>query len=265
MNIINRKKRNLTSEQLEHIHKISTKLYSKSDIKNLEQDCLRKISERIGTLKTAYGYSSGKESIVILHLCKQLGIPGVIINSADPRMHYPVMRSWVKREIKKHGVHQHPRPITLEWLGQHPNQVFSRSSSDSQKWFARTHQTGLREYYKQNNLDLIILGRRKQDGNVMGRGSQSEGYTDQKNFTYYFPLASWTHAQVFAYLDHNNLKLPPRYSWTNGYLNESFYWASLKHKGPIAESWRHVFKYYPELRDILKSEGLWEKLQCPDV
>ena len=70
-------------------------------------------------------------------------------------------------------------------------------------------------YYKEHQLDMIMLGRRKADGNYVGKGSNI--YTDSKGVTRYSPLSDWTHEEILAFIHYYKIPLPPFYEWSNGY------------------------------------------------
>ena len=78
-----------------------------------------------------------------------------------------------------------------------------------------------REYFKAHELDVIILGRRRADGNYVGRNSNI--YTDGKGVTRFSPI----------------------YGWKNGYLCGTHPWPARQWTGSIENGWREVYDIDP--------------------
>lgn len=100
-----------------------------------------------------------------------------------------------------------------------------------------------REYFKAHELDVIILGRRRADGNYVGRNSNI--YTDGKGVTRFSPLAAWKHEHILAYIHYHQLPLPPIYGWKNGYLCGTHPWPARQWTGSIENGWREVYDIDP--------------------
>ena len=102
-----------------------------------------------------------------------------------------------------------------------------------------------REYFKAHELDVIILGRRRADGNYVGRNSNI--YTDGKGVTRFSPLAAWKHEHILAYIHYHQLPLPPIYGWKNGYLCGTHPWPARQWTGSIENGWREVYDIDPSI------------------
>ena len=104
----------------------------------------------------------------------------------------------------------------IDWLVKHQEMLFPKDSAAAGRWFSIVQHRAQREYFKAHELDVIILGRRRADGNYVGRNSNI--YTDGKGVTRFSPLAAWKHEHILAYIHYHQLPLPPIYGWKNGYL-----------------------------------------------
>lgn len=121
-------------------------------------------------------------------------------------LEYPAFMKWIlenmpeKCEVINVG-------IDIDWLSKHQDMLFPRDSSKAGRWFSIVQHTAQRQYFKKHNKDIMILGRRKADGNYV-RAMGTNIYTDSKGVTRYSPLSDWTHEDILAYIHYNKLPLP---------------------------------------------------------
>ena len=186
--------------------------------------------------KAAYAWSAGKDSIVLGEICSMVGITDCMM--AVCNLEYPVFMQWVEKH-RPEGLKILNTGQNLEWLSEHPSMLFPQDSATAAKWFSIVQHRAQAQYYKENDLDVLLLGRRRADGNYCGKGSNS--YTDKKGVTRYSPLASWSHEEILAYIHYHKLPLPPIYKWKNGYLCGTHPWAARQWTGFVENGWREVF------------------------
>ena len=55
----------------------------------------------------------------------------------------------------------------------HPSMLFPQDSATAAKWFSIVQHRAQAQYYKENDLDVLLLGRRRADGNYCGKGSNT--------------------------------------------------------------------------------------------
>lgn len=217
-------------------------------IKSIEQSCPRSrideitvrtvadIRQRCFGKRAAYSWSGGKDSIVLGDLCEKARVKQCFIVICD--LEYPDFLRWVTdnmpEELEVVNTGQN-----LKWLSRHQEMLFPQVSSTAAKWFHIVQHRGQAQYYKAHKLDLIILGRRKADGNYVGRGTNI--YTNAQGVTRYSPISDWTHEEVLAYLHYNSLPLPPFYNWKNGYYCGTHPWAARQWTGSIENGWKEVY------------------------
>lgn len=123
--------------------------------------------------------------------------------------------------------------------------LFPQESATAGRWFSIVQHRAQREYFKAHELDIIILGRRRADGNFVGRGANI--YTDGKGVTRFSPLAAWSHEHVLAYIHYHQLPLPPIYGWKNGYLCGTHPWPARQWTGSTENGWREVYDIDPSI------------------
>lgn len=111
------------------------------------------------------------------------------------------------------------------------------------RWADKGKKAKSGKYFKQKNLDIVIAGARKIDGNV----SNPDGHiTNKKGYHRYFPLYNWTHEEVLAYIYYYNLELPPIYQHEDGFTRGTGNWTKRPPKGLI-HGWMMTEKADPNL------------------
>lgn len=148
----------------------------------------------------AYAWSAGKDSIVLGKLCEAAGVTDCMIGVCD--LEYPAFATWIE-EHKPAGCEVINTHQDIDWLAKHQEMLFPKDSAAAGRWFSIVQHRAQREYFKAHELDVIILGRRRADGNYVGRNSNI--YTDGKGVTRFSPLAAWKHEHILAYIHYLSL------------------------------------------------------------
>lgn len=182
-----------------------------------------------------YGWSGGKDSIVLGELCERAGIHDCVLVVCD--LEYKAFVDWVN-EHKPKGLEIINTHQDMEWLVKHPDMLFPQSSTNAAKWFHIVQHKGQTEYFKKHKLDMILLGRRRADGNYVGKDGM---YTNNLGVTRYSPIANWTHEDVLAYIYYYKTPMPPIYDWKNGYLCGTHCWPARQWTGSVENGWQEVY------------------------
>lgn len=215
---------------------------SKDEIEELAGKTVEDIRAKTTGKNAAYAWSGGKDSIVLGKLCELAGAKDCMIGVCD--LEYPAFMAWIqKHKPKKCEVINTGQ--NLEWLAQHPEMLFPQNSQTAARWFSIVQHRAQRDYFKAHELDMIILGRRRADGNYVGR--KTNIYTDGKGVTRFSPLADWSHEHVLAYIHYHKLPLPPIYGWPNGYLCGTHPWPARQWTGGEGNGWREVYNIDKEI------------------
>ena len=162
---------------------------------------VEEIKERTAGKRAAYAWSAGKDSLVLGEICEKSEINDCMMAVCD--LEYPAFRRWVDRHKPK-GLEIINTGQDLEWLSKHPNMLFPQDSATAAKWFSIVQHRAQEKYYKEHQLDVILLGRRRADGNYCGKGSNI--YTNGKGITRYSPLAAWSHEEILAYIHYYSIE-----------------------------------------------------------
>lgn len=223
-------------ETVNHIEE----LVPREELDELVATTVEEIRRQTSGKKAAYAWSAGKDSLVLGELCRMADITDCMMGICN--LEYPAFMAWVQ-EHKPDGLKIINTGQDLEWLGKHLEMLFPQDSKMASKWFSIVQHRAQARYYKDQNLDLILLGRRRADGNYCGRGSNI--YTDGKGVTRYSPLASWKHEAVLAYIHYYSVPMPPLYGWSNGYLCGTHPWPARQHTETEENAWKEVFEIDP--------------------
>lgn len=234
--MLKRKQSATNAEWLEAVNKIAETV-SEEEISELTEKTVFEIRSKTAEKKCAYAWSAGKDSVVLGDICKKSGITDSMIAVTD--LEYPAFMKWVD-ENKPEKCTVINVGYDIEWLSKHQNLIFPQDSSTAAHWFSIVQHKAQRQYFKENNLDIILLGRRKADGNYVGKGDNL--YTDGKGVTRYSPLSEWSHEHLLAYIHYNKLTLPPIYGWKNGYVCGTHPWPARQWTGSIENGWREVYE-----------------------
>ena len=212
-------------------------LVSRKELDEKTAITLDEISKAVKDKSVAYAWSGGKDSLVLGKICEMAGIKKCMM--AVCNLEYPEFMKWIK-ENKPVALEILNTGQDLEWLSKHQDMLFPQESATAAKWFSIVQHRAQAKYFKENGLDMIILGRRRADGNYCGKGSNV--YTNGKGVTRYSPLSAWSHEEILAFIHYHNIKMPPIYDWHNGYLCGTHPWPARQWTGSVGNGWREVYE-----------------------
>jgi 3'-phosphoadenosine 5'-phosphosulfate sulfotransferase (PAPS reductase)/FAD synthetase len=235
------KKNTLTNEQwLEAVANIKN-LVSLDELKKLEKKTIADIKAAVKGKKAAYAWSGGKDSLVLAALCEKAKVADCVLGRCN--LEFQPFMEWID-ENKPAGLEIINTGLDMEWLVKNQNLIFPDAAGLA-AWCQAIHLKAQTQYYRKHNLDALILGRRKADGNFVGRGSNI--YTNGKGVTNFSPIADWSHEMVLAYIAYYEIPLPPIYDWINGYKRGTHAWPMRPGCKTKEEGWREIHAIDPAL------------------
>lgn len=238
-----RKKQSVQSneEWLEALER-STVLYSRKDIEMLEAATIADIRVVAASYRNiCHGWIAGKDSLALSKVLARAGVATTPIMWRGIN-EYPAMRDWVNTNKPSGLIEEIIDKYSLDFLEKHPDYLFCQGNT-RQKWMA-TKWERQRKDIRKHNFDLFITGRRLKDGNQCGTAENN--YIAHKNgYDVYSPLAEWNNEQLLAYIQYNNIELPPFYQYERGFLIGSIAmgeWTERATLGkPVNEVWEELY------------------------
>lgn len=213
------------------------RIISSKELYKLEERTINEVQQITTNKKVAYAWSGGKDSLVLEHICKKAGIENCML--AICNLEYPAFIEWIE-DNKPSKLKIVNTGQDINWLTRNIDMLFPKNSKIASKWYKIVQHKGQEQYYKDNDLDILILGRRRQDGNYVGKGTNI--YTNKHGITRYSPLSNWKHEHILAYIYYYNIKLPPFYYWKNGFKCGTHPWAARQYTNSIENGWREVYE-----------------------
>lgn len=256
------RKQNIKNEDWLRAVEDIEELISREEVEVAVAAAVEDIRRETSGKKAAYAWSGGKDSLVLAEVCKMAGITDCMLAVCD--LEYPAFIDWIK-EHKPDGLEMINTGQGMEWLKKHPEMLFPRDSQTAARWFSIVQHRAQAKYYKEHELDVILLGRRRADGNYCGRGSNI--YTDGKGVTRFSPLASWNHETVLGFIHYYQVPMPPIYHWPNGYLCGTHPWPARQWTMNMENAWQEIHSIDPDIViDAAKSiESASQYLQSLDI
>lgn len=239
--ILGRKQRTDNARWLEANDRIE-ELVTRAELDVATAQALREMRSHTDGKRSAYAWSGGKDSLVVGHLCRQLGITGCVFGHTE--LEYPAFLEWCLAN-QPDGCEAINTGQDLDWLAEHPAMLFPNNSTLVSRWFGIVQRTAIRRYFIAHSLDVIVVGHRKADGNYVGRGCNL--LTNASGVTRYSPLADWPHELILAYIHYHNIPLPPIYGWRDGYRCGTHPWPSRMGMKSVADGWADVYGIDPSI------------------
>lgn len=207
------------------------------EIDKLEAATVESIKSTVSGKHAAFGWSGGKDSLVIAKLCELADVGESLF--AHSELEYPAFLKWCLKNKPK-GCEVVNVGLDLEWLSKHKEMLFPQDAKTAYRWYQLIQQTAIRRYFRSNKLDYIIVGHRTADGNYVGKGGNIS--TNGAGVVRYSPIADWTHEQLLAYIHYRNIPMPPIYGWKNGYKCGTHSWPGRTHTQSIERGFSEVYE-----------------------
>ncbi|HEX8556688.1 MAG TPA: hypothetical protein VF668_01225 [Pyrinomonadaceae bacterium] len=215
---------------------------TRAEIDNLVDRTVDEIRRVAGDKRAAYAWSGGKDSIALGGVCRLAGVTPCLLGMTY--LEYPQFLAWLTDNM--------PDELTvintgqdLNWLASNLSMLFPQDAATAARWFKIVQHKAQEVYYHDEELDMIVLGRRRADGNYCG--APGENVYTSKGVTRYSPIWQWRHEEVIAFNHYYGLPCPPIYSWPNGFVVGTGSWPARQYTGSIENGWREVFSIDPSV------------------
>ena len=220
----------------------SVKLYSREYIDQKEKQTILRIRSVCSKYNRIFsGWIAGKDSQVLQCIMERSGV------SFTPIMwkginEWPCVRKFVEENKPDNLIEETIDKFDFDFLEKHPEYLFCQKQGIAQKWMAVKWQRYAKDQ-KKYGFDLLVLGRRKSDGNNCG--DENFILKNSGGYDIFAPLADWNHEEMFAYIKYNGVKLSPFYKFPRGFLIGSIAmgeWTEYACRGKtVEEVWEEVY------------------------
>lgn len=231
------RKQFMTNEAFKAIRE-RARLYPRKELDKLIEVAVKRL-HGYRDKKLAVAWSGGKDSIALNYVARIAGINRGVLGICS--LEYPAFENWLRENIPG-GFEAINTGQDEEWLARNPDMLFPDSARAS-RWFTIVQRKAQIQYCRRHGIDMILVGRRKEDGNVIGPG----GILKRREATFFAPIWDWTHEQVFALIDTYGLPMPPIYDWPNGYVCGTHPWPARQHVESEASGWQEIYEIDPSI------------------
>lgn len=233
--IIGRKKFSKHEDWLK-VYKNPEAYVSLAEVQEAEAAALKDIKSKLQRFsKPIYGYSGGKDSIVLAELCRKAGVNVGVMSITE--LEYPAFDKWVREHIPA-NVKLISTGQDLDWLKKHPKRFLYKKEDRTDVQSPENRKIQHR-FYDEYGADVILLGRRKADGNFSGKNG-SNIYSDPNGRTKFNPILDWPHELLLGYIHYNNLDMPPIYDWPDGFIQGTHPWFYREVRKDIEQTLREI-------------------------
>lgn len=223
-------------EALDRIEELVTPAELEKAVKTVKAD----IRKHVNGKKAAYCWSGGKDSLVLSDICRQVDVTDCMF--AHTELEYPAFLGWCLTNLPQ-GCEVINTGQDLDWLARHQEMIFPKGK-ELNAWYSGVQRAAFTKYFFDHQLDLIMVGHRKADGNVCGPDNVIRKNSGEVR---YAPLANWPHEMILAYIHYHQLKLPPIYGWKNGFRCGTHPWPSRMYMEDLRQGYSEVWEIDPEI------------------
>lgn len=238
---LNVKHRTTNQDWLDTISNIEN-LITPGEVERKAQETIdRIITHTNGLDEILISYSTGKDSIIVTELCRELGIHDGIWFMTE--LEYPDLYRWAEIHGPKKLIMWNMR-VDYHWISQHPDWLFPPHPSPiSDRWMNRLQWQGKRELFQHRRPQAMLNGRRNKESNRCGKN----GVYDDQGTLIHAPLYDWTHEEILGYLHYNEVEIPRYYHHWNGWKIGSGAWARRDRYTTLEHSWWEIYTYDPQI------------------
>lgn len=195
--------------------------------------------------KVGYAWSGGKDSIALQVVMERAGIRKCYMASVSALSFHHYLPWCMEHGPASLEIMDYDK-VNVAWLGKHQQYIFNQQ--DHSIWSKFCQVRGHDRFCQDNRLDMVILGRRYQDGNYIGpRGTNiiSKG----NGVTLYSPISDWSHEMVMAVIHYfKNRNLPDLYTFPEGFVEGTPIWPDFyKSNESLDDSYLRIYKIEPRL------------------
>lgn len=205
--------------------------------------------------RTIIGYSGGKDSLVLRHLCEQC-IDKPLFISCLHQNEFPAFTEWLRDTAPKMTVFVEDYSLDLDFLNKHLSYLFPHDKKEKNAFVVAWRKPTF-SWMGSHGRTKLLTGKRTDDGNVCGSFNAlgcKQTELKKPHVVSLNPLADWKHDELLAYIQYNGIQLPEIYYYPNGFRFGTHPWTERRR---LNMRYRDTFDEIMELDEsILKNAAL---------
>ena len=236
------RKQSMTHEDFVRVLDAVPFTHPREDFDRLFEQTVEEVRRVTKGKNVGYAWSGGKDSIALELVMDAAGIHQCVFGRTD--LEYHAFTDWLKDHSPSELVTIN-NGWDIDWLKRNEHMLFAFDSKLRGRWYHGIWLTAQQTFADTRKLDILITGKRHDDGNVIYATDGNKQYVSG-GVTRYAPLWNWTHGDVFASLLYRDrmATLPPFYGWPRGYRCGTHAWAARKSK-PHELGWSEIMRIEP--------------------
>lgn len=193
-----------------------------------------------------YAWSGGKDSQALRAVMDAAGIERAVLGMTN--LEYPAMLRWVTDnmppELDVVNTGQ-----DLAWLHAHQDMLFPRDARVAGRWFKSVQHKAQETFVERSRVKAICLGRRRLDGNYLGKLDPSGlyAYANKSGLVRLSPIWDWSHEECLAAMHYLGYGFAPVYNWPNGFIVGTGPWPARQWTRGTRDGWRQVYAIDPSV------------------
>lgn len=195
----------------------ATRIHTKEDIEKLKKETELIISNCYGP-NSIIGYSGGKDSLVLRHMCEDC-IENPLFINCILQNEFLSFDKWLKDTAPRFTVYVEHQGLSLEFLNKNLEYLFPYETKEKNAYVI-AWRNPTQNWMVKHNKNNIITAKRTSDGNTCGKFNDKNcRHTKLSNpdIDTLNPMADWSHSQLLAYIQYYNIELPEIYYYPNGF------------------------------------------------
>lgn len=238
-----------TQDEWMHVWDHYDEIKSREATERQIADTVAEIKEVCKGRNAAYAWSGGKDSVALQIVCEDAGIKQGFCCYND--LYFSESIQFFRENLPE-GVELYNSGEDISWLAKHPKFLFPKTPH---MWNIQTHLKYQSVYCKKNGVDILMMGKRTQDGNFV---SKDLIMSNRKGVNIYCPIRNWTHEDVICAIRYRGKSLSPVYFTENGFHYGDTKFAVMNPlKGErIEDAWKRIYAIEPEKVVLSAKAGL---------
>lgn len=173
----------------------------------------KEINEAIDGKRAGLLWSGGKDSQVVRWFTEKLDVHFGMLVRAHPLLEFNSVGVWLDENTPKY-IDVVQSPLTLQYVLDHNLPLHSWPSDLDRRVWEEPKWKLQREWTRDNNIEILLTGRRNMDGNYCGKNGR---YMSKYGYEMYHPIYDWDTEELYAMIQYFDILLPPCYYWPRGF------------------------------------------------